>query len=233
MTQCWTDRLSEYLDGELPAAEARELESHLGGCQACTVALEKLRDVVARARGRRELDDSIGVGSNLWPGIEARIRDLPVSSVRPLPKHSAFGLWWRGALFSAPQLALACLAVAAVSVAIFQLPGGLRDRDPFGGRNAARGGLPVVQVSSESARAAFTEIDHLKQVLHSRRDQLDPETLRALEESLTSMEQAVQEASRALDADPGNPYIKSHLDELRVRQLDLLRRAVSLAGGAE
>jgi hypothetical protein len=47
------------------------------------------------------------------------------------------------------------------------------------------------------------------------------------------MEQAVQESSRALDVDPGNPYIKAHLDELRERQLDLLRRAVSLAGGAE
>lgn len=29
-------RLSEYLDGELPAAERRAVEEHLRGCDACT-----------------------------------------------------------------------------------------------------------------------------------------------------------------------------------------------------
>src|SRR5262249_11801788 len=49
MTDLWTDRLSEYLDGELESAERLELERHLASCGACATALEDLREVAARA----------------------------------------------------------------------------------------------------------------------------------------------------------------------------------------
>ena len=232
MKDSWTDRLSDYLDGDLSPADAREMESHLETCHACSAALVELRDVVSRARGLRELDASIGVGSDLWPGIEARIRDLPVSRVRPLPDRSGGGAWWSRALFSAAQLAAACLAVALVSVAVLRIVdrGSLADRADTG---AASHGVAVVAASTEAARSALSEIAELKKTLAARRDRLDSETLQALEASVASMEQAVTEASRALDADPENPYLKAHLDELKARQLDLLRRAVALAGGAE
>jgi anti-sigma factor RsiW len=235
MKDSWSDRLSDYLDGELSPADAREIASHLETCHACSAALAELRDVASRARGLREIDASIGVGSDLWPGIEARIRDLPVSRVRPLPDRSGGGAWWSRALFSAAQLAAACLAVAVVSVAVFRIVAGgsLADRGIFGVPGAASRGVPVVAVSSEAVRSAYSEIDQLKKTLDARRERLDPETLQALEASVTTMEQAVTEASRALDADPENPYLKSHLDEMKTRQLDLLRRAVALAGGAE
>jgi hypothetical protein len=235
MKDSWTDRLSDYLDGDLSPADAREMASHLETCHACSAALVELRDVVSRARGLRELDASIGVGSDLWPGIEARIRDLPVSRVRPLPDRSGGGAWWSRALFSAAQLAAACLAVAVVSVAVLRIvdEGSLAGRSGPGGAGAASRRVAVVPASSEAARAAFSEIDQLKKTLEERRDRLDSETLQALEASVASMEQAVTEASRALDADPENPYLKAHLDELKARQLHLLRRAVALAGGAE
>jgi anti-sigma factor RsiW len=39
----WTEKLDAYADGELPAAEARELDEHLRGCASC--AAEGLRKV--------------------------------------------------------------------------------------------------------------------------------------------------------------------------------------------
>ena len=36
MHKAWTDRLSDYLDGELGADEHRAVESHLRECAACT-----------------------------------------------------------------------------------------------------------------------------------------------------------------------------------------------------
>lgn len=48
-----TERLSAYLDQELPANEAGELESHLHSCQACHGRLEGLRNVM-QAMGRVE-----------------------------------------------------------------------------------------------------------------------------------------------------------------------------------
>lgn len=38
-------RLSPYVDGELPAREARKLESHLAGCQRCTADYEGMAGV--------------------------------------------------------------------------------------------------------------------------------------------------------------------------------------------
>ncbi|HEX6747452.1 MAG TPA: zf-HC2 domain-containing protein [Longimicrobium sp.] len=45
----WTDRLSEYLDGELEPAERMALEEHLRSCLSCRATLEQLRAVKVRA----------------------------------------------------------------------------------------------------------------------------------------------------------------------------------------
>ncbi|HEV8354433.1 MAG TPA: zf-HC2 domain-containing protein, partial [bacterium] len=46
----WTDRLSDYLDGELPDDERYAIESHLAGCAPCAAVLADLKRVVARAQ---------------------------------------------------------------------------------------------------------------------------------------------------------------------------------------
>jgi hypothetical protein len=238
MTDRWTDRLSDYVDGSLSPAEIREVESHLEGCPDCTIVLADIRDLVARARGIRGVDDSTDLGADLWPGIEARIRDLPVSTVRVAePARSGGtdrGAWLAGRLsVSMPQLALAAVAFLAISSAIFWVAfdiGGREGTRRFAS-NSSR--IAMVPASSSPVEAALSEIEQLKRILRERREEIDPEALRALEESLRSVETAVEEARRALEADPDNSYIQSHLEELTERQLALLRRAVALAGGAE
>ncbi len=42
--------LSEYLDGDLPARNCRELERHLAGCKPCLAYLESLRATAAACR---------------------------------------------------------------------------------------------------------------------------------------------------------------------------------------
>ena len=56
MSDQWTDRLSEYLDDELPPDERAELEAHLRHCAACGAVLADLKRIVTRARG---LDDRL------------------------------------------------------------------------------------------------------------------------------------------------------------------------------
>ena len=48
----WTDRLSEYVDGELDAATTRALETHLAGCAECRAIADDLRQVVGPRPGR-------------------------------------------------------------------------------------------------------------------------------------------------------------------------------------
>jgi anti-sigma factor RsiW len=233
MTDRWTDRVSEYLDGSLSPSERREMEGHLAGCAECAAVLDDLRDVVARARGLRELDASIGIGSDLWPGIESRIRELP-GPVPPRRSVPSRGAWVaRRFAFSMPQLAAAFVAVLALSTALFWFASDFAGRKEGARRAGGPSRVTAVAASNASVEAAVSEIERLKKLLHERREQIDPETLRALEESLESVEAAVGDARRALEADPGNPYVRAHLDAMRERQLHLLRRAVALAGGAE
>src|ERR1700691_5329075 len=64
----WTEKLDAYLDGELPASEARALAKHLRGCAAC--AAEGLRKVqlkrAVQAAGQRFMPD---------PAFRARMQD--------------------------------------------------------------------------------------------------------------------------------------------------------------
>jgi anti-sigma factor RsiW len=46
--------VTEYLEGALPAAEARRLERHLGGCPGCSEYVEQLRAVSGSLGGLSE-----------------------------------------------------------------------------------------------------------------------------------------------------------------------------------
>jgi anti-sigma factor (TIGR02949 family) len=43
--------VTDYLEGALPAADARRLERHLGKCPGCSEYLEQLRAVAGSLRG--------------------------------------------------------------------------------------------------------------------------------------------------------------------------------------
>src|SRR3989449_44617 len=53
MKDQWTERLSEYLDGELTGPERATLEAHVASCDACRTTLDELRRVVTNALARR------------------------------------------------------------------------------------------------------------------------------------------------------------------------------------
>src|SRR6266568_1811992 len=102
MTDQWTDRLSEYLDGELTGPERTTLEAHVASCDACRTTLDELRRVVTNARA---LDDRPPT-MDLWPAIATRIGLASRSKVRPLARRFAF---------TVPQLAAASVVLALLS----------------------------------------------------------------------------------------------------------------------
>ena len=71
MHEEWTDRLSDYLDGELAADEERALESHLRECAPCAAVLNDLKRVVARAQAAGAT--ARPPHADLWAGIAERI----------------------------------------------------------------------------------------------------------------------------------------------------------------
>jgi anti-sigma factor RsiW len=96
----WTEKLDAYLDGELPAAEARALGEHLLGCGTC--AAESLSRVqlkrTVQAAGQRFAPD---------PAFRARIQK------RIAPRKSA---GWHRFWFPALAGAMVLLIVGAISL---------------------------------------------------------------------------------------------------------------------
>src|SRR5512132_438667 len=79
MTDPWTDRLSEYVDGELDAPTRQALEAHLTTCATCRATCDALERVVARARRVRYHEPA----QDLWSAIERTIGEESPPRRRP------------------------------------------------------------------------------------------------------------------------------------------------------
>lgn len=193
----WTDRLSEYLDGELAAGERSALEAHLATCADCSATIEELRRVVARAKALEDRPPRV----DLWPGIHARLTP------------------GRRVSFSVPQL-------LAASIALVLLSGGgvwLALRPP-----PAPSPSPATVQTVRWARADAA-VAELQEALGRNEARLDTATVRVVRQSLAVIDKAIDQARRALAADPGNAYLNLHLADTMRRKVELLRRANELA----
>ena len=228
MTDRWTDSLTDYLDGDMTAAEARTLEKHLDTCDECRLVLAQLRRVKNEARALADPP----VPDDLWAGIASRIGPAESASVRTvepvrvlhLPaRRPAFGWGW------AMAAGIALLLVSAVAL-LYATRGGVR-----GGADstfAARDSAPAaqVQLASFDATQVEGEIAELQAALDKGRGKLDPKTVEVLEKNLTLIRQATEDAKRALAADPANQDLQNYFASTVHKKLDLMRRATTMAG---
>jgi hypothetical protein len=231
MKDPWMERLSEYVDGELAADEARQLEAHVEACDDCAAALRDLRTIIAAADTLEDRDPA----RDLWGGIAAAIETgspaaLPAGDVldlRQFARHRAPARF----TFSAPQLAAAAVLLVAISASgVYWLTG--RQGVP-----AQQSGI-IMQAAVESPEdvrltaapqprpaAIDTDIAALERVLVELRDSLDPVTVEVLERSLETIDMAIEDALAALAADPGNALLARQLENTKQKKLDVLRRA--------
>jgi anti-sigma factor RsiW len=226
MTDSWSDRLSDYLDGDLPDNERVALEAHLDGCAECTAVLDDLRRVVQRARSLSPAAPPV----DLWPAIARRI-GASVSrepEVIELSSRRKPGRRWA---FSLPQLAAAGIALMTLSGgAVWMLSSSARTPTVATVKPAPTVEPRAITIgekrsASQSYAAAVAD---LERVLAEGRGRLDTTTVRVIEQNLAAIDRAIAEAQRALDADSANLYLNTHLAETMRRKLDLLRQAASL-----
>ncbi len=231
MKRHWTDRLSEYLDGELPEETRDRLEAHIADCPECSAVLDQLRGVVESAHG---LDDRLP-GRDLWPEIargigaeeggRADVIDFADRSGVRAPRLPGRK---DGIRFTLPQLAAASLALALVS------------------GSAAWFLRPLTVSQAPVAEAAFETLVHrasalvpqvvrytgelaaLEQTLQERRDDISPSTLLVVERNLAVIDRAISDALQALESDPENRYLEGHVTRAYERKVAYLRDATSL-----
>jgi len=228
MNDQWTDRLSDYLDGELNAAERAELEEHLSGCAECLAVLEQLRQVVARAQG---LEDR-APDSDLWSGVAERIG--AAASVSDLDEHrqrKQERLSRRRFSVSLPQLVAASVALMVLSAGSAWMVS--RAGSVAGGGampTAANGTALVSEAPAQLATSYDAAVVQLGLILEESRGQLDTVTVRIIEENLLIIDRAIAQAQRALAMDPASIYLQEHLAATKRQKLEFLRQAALMAG---
>ena len=87
---------------------------------------------------------------------------------------------------------------------------------------------PVVANVSFADAQYDAAVSDLEKALKNGRTRLDKSTVAIVEHNLQIIDQAIEQARQALEADPANSYLSGHLVEARRRKLDLLRRAAAL-----
>jgi len=222
----WTERLSDYQDRELTPAEHAACEAHLALCQECRDLLAELQSVTSAARADVDRDPS----NDLWPGILSQIQGQGLT--RPIPfRHSP-----RTISFSLPQLALAASLLIAVSAGVSFVAAGRSIARPAPQEDPIQAVAETLTPPAAGVvRANFADpqfdqaVVDLEKILLDQRAELDPRTVMVIERNLTVIDDAMRQARAALDADPGNTFLNSHLADARRRKLDLLRRATTLA----
>jgi hypothetical protein len=240
MHEEWTDKLSDFLDGELPDDERYAIESHLAGCAPCAAVLADLKRVVARAQaaGRPGSKDVRPPQADLWAGIAARIDDRSASKIVAFEPR-------RRVSFTLPQLAAAAAILIAISGGLaWQTAERLAGRSTEASRPSQANASSATTVEPERAVPAddvqvatvgFADpqydaaVADLEKAVKQGRGRLDENTIAIVEHNLQIIDQAIEQARQALAADPANNYLSSHLFEARRRKLDLLRRAAALS----
>jgi hypothetical protein len=213
------EQLSEYLDDELTPVDRDAVEAHLRECAECAATLEDLRRVVHGAASLRDAPPA----ADLWPGIAARVASGPRAAAPPAQRRFAFTL---------PQLAAASVLLVALSgwLAVRVLSPARPDPGITAG-----GALPIergdlgsptpVTFNDEQYDAAIHE---LQQAIDAGRSRLDPQTIAAVERNLRLIDEAVEDARRALTADPSSGYLSGYMVQTRQRKLELLRQVAVL-----
>jgi anti-sigma factor RsiW len=230
------DLLDDFVGGDLPPREERDVRRHLMQCEGCRAEEQALRALLDEAAA---LPDEIVPERDLWTDIAPRLQSRgsldesadTLTEVRVIGPRPARPLpWW---MLAAASIAL----VATTSFATLQLSGrGAGETVPAIESQQAQRPQGAAPRSAITALAAFRPaeeeyekaISDLEIVLRTQRGRLAPQTAATLEANLRIIDQAIQESRAALAADPNSAELTHMLSDAYDTKLDVLRRAVSL-----
>ena len=110
-------------------------------------------------------------------------------------------------------------------------PAAKTSRQPSFGRTT--GGSPTNSLASNrpttiAEKAIAPEIEQLQALLKQRRAQLDPSTVKIVEDNLALIDAAVKQAREALMKDPASGFLTQQLDGALEKKVQLLRTVASL-----
>jgi anti-sigma-K factor RskA len=219
--------LDDYVTGDLSEEARQPVEEHVASCALCSVEVESLKRILARAA---ELPKSIDPPADAWSNIRSAIsRDE--SAVKGDNTFVRSLVWKRRYV-----LAAAGVLIAVVSSVGTTLYVNTRYSTP---RNSARVANTPSGEGTAATLAAFTIEENnylrtasmLQDLLDQQEASLAPETVAQLKASLRTIDEAILEARNALSRDPANKLLVQMLSASYRQKVDLLRRTTELTRG--
>lgn len=198
-------RLDDFVDGLLGEAGRAEMAAHLDGCAACREDERRLRALLAQAAA---LPVEVPPPFDLWPWIERRL-DAGAGSgtgLRYLAAAACVALAVAGALTARTPRAAGQVA-AGESAQGTLAPAALQAAD-------------VEQVERDYERAAAALLVQVR----ARQERLSPETLAQVEESMRTIDAALEQIRAALRKQPGEPALHLMLAATHRKKVEVLRR---------
>lgn len=224
------EQLNDYVDDLLSASARQELEEHMEVCVACREEVEALRSLREQAAS---LPRDLEPDRDLWPEIETRLAPTRVMRV----EFAARGpLAWLGLRTAWAQwatiAAAAMLLIVASSVITAYFTGALGPAgDPFAGGAGLAQPVSTILTELEPAEVGYARaIEDLIQALDEHRDELDPDTVTAIEANLRVIDRAIRRARTAIEQDPEDPTLARALTDNYRRKLEFLERTNRLIG---
>ena len=251
-------RLPDYLEGDLQGDERDAFERHAEACLHCHPILNDIKAIVASAGALGPIEPARDLWSGIESRIGAPVVPIGVRRSSPFLRGLAAAVVLIAATAGityqltvsrhpgAPPVAAnqSPLTVApagrgtqAQVVAVLPESSSVPDvarRVVRAVASTPAASQPTVRAVRNSTRAVNTaaiydrEIARLHAVIQTRRAELDPKTVAAIERSLAVIDTAIAQARGALAADPASRFLHGRLTDVLDKKVELLRTTAML-----
>jgi hypothetical protein len=214
----YLNAIQELVDGTLGPIRRAELELHLEACDGCRALAADLQEIARTARSL----DVLQPPGHLWKSIAGQLRAERATAEpsRTLGSHRSVAL-----------LAIAAALVLAVGASLFMLRGPATAPQtattsqgvgqPAPGNAASENPVQNVETALTSTETEFKR-------LVDATNAVDPTTAAALQKPLLVMNEAMNEARKALDADPQSAPARASFYEVLRQKIQFLQETIAL-----
>lgn len=207
------EELNDYADGLVDDVARSTIDAHLAACADCATSLDSIRDLQVWAQS---LPREMKAPADVWDNVRAATIENSIAQRRRI-------LW--GMRYHLAAAAIVLL-VATSSITWYFARG---EGSPVAQQHTAAGQAQLAayrDVEAEYTRAA----NDLMVLMKQRRSTIDTAVVRAVEENLRVMDEAINNARAALLSDPSNQDVAGILAATQESKLRMLRRAVAASG---
>lgn len=250
--------LSAWLEEELPGETRAAVDAHLGECLRCAALVRDLTAIRRDGANLPVLEPSRDLWEGIAARIETPVYQIapPVDRASRWRRYLRQGLIAAGLVIVTAgvtyRLTLRTVTDTGVPVVVVQpsnavlapsvvpdLPAPSDVSSPSitttppapAGSSAAVRSVSTSNTpapGSETATAYDREIIQLRVLVNQRRAELDPVTVAVVENSLTQIDRAIQDARTALARDPASRFLIEQLNRALEKKLGVLRTAALL-----